>query len=94
MMGPLAASASSGAVGAAAGLLGGSTASVGANSGDGEVGLLLTVLGVLGGCSEDGQRLLMAVDGGCAPVGLVGQGTDVLVVILGELEADGSREAV
>ena len=35
----------------------------------------------------------VAVDGGGTPVGLVSQGADLLVVILGELQADCSGEA-
>ena len=35
----------------------------------------------------------MAVKGGGAPVSLVGQGTDILMVILGKLQADCSGKA-
>ena len=83
-----------GAVWTAAGLLGGLTTPEGAHSSDREVGLLLTVLEILGGCSKDRKRLLMAVDGRCAPVGLVGQGADVLMVVFSELKADSGREVV
>ena len=43
---------------------------------------------------SDRERLLMAVDRRSAPVGFVSQGTDVLVVVFGELHADGGGEAV
>ena len=35
----------------------------------------------------------MVVDGRCAPVGLVGQGSDVLIVVFSELKADSGQEA-
>ena len=92
MLGPLAASAAPGAVWTAAGLLGGPTTPEGAHSCDGEVGLLLAVLEILGSCSKDGKQLLMVVDGRCAPVGLVGQGADVLMVVFSELKVDSGRE--
>ena len=85
VLGPLAASAAPGAVWDATGLLGGPTASERADSGYGAVRLLFPALKIFGGCSVDGKRLLMAVDGRGAPVG---QGTDVLVVVFGELQAD------
>ena len=54
--------------------------------------MLLASLEIFGGCGEDGKRLLMAVDGRGAPVGLVSQGADVLVVVFSELKADGGGE--
>ena len=84
-LGPLAAS---GVALAATGPLVEAAAPGRAHSGDGVVGLLLCVLGVVGGGGEHRQQLLVAVNGGGAPVSLVGQGTNILVVILGELQAD------
>ena len=34
----------------------------------------------------------MAEDGRCAPVGIVGQGADVLMVVFSELKVDSGRE--
>ena len=89
-LGPLAAS---GAALAATGPLVEAAAPGRAHGSNSEVGLLLVVLGVNGGGGEHRQQLLVAVDGGSAPVGLVGQGADLLVVILGELQADCRWEA-
>ena len=50
--------------------------------------MLLAVLAVVSSSSEHGEQLLMAVDGCSTPVGLVGKGSDILVVILGELQVD------
>ena len=50
--------------------------------------MLLAVLAVVGSSGEHGEQLLMAVDGCSTPVGLVGKGSDVLVVVLGELQVD------
>ena len=73
---------------AASGLLGGATTPVGAHSRDGEVRLLLVVLAVVSGGSEHREQLQLAVYGCSIPVSLVGQGADVLVVVLCELQAD------
>ena len=89
---PLAASAASGVLAASGPLVEAATPGR-AHGGDGVVGLLLGVLGVVGGGCKHWQQLLVAVNGGGAPVGLVGQGADILVVILGELQADCSGEA-
>ena len=73
----------------------GEAATIGrAHGGDRLVRLLLCVLAVVSSGGEDQQQLMVAVNGGGAPVGHVGQGANILVVVLSELQADCSGEAV
>ena len=89
VLGPLAASATPGAVGTATGPLGRPTTSERADGGYSAVRLILAALEIFGGGGVDRKRLLMAVDRRGTPVGFVSLGTDVLVVVFGELQADG-----
>ena len=92
-LGLLAASAAFGVVLATSGPLVEAATLGRAHGGDGVFGLLLGVLAVVGGDGEHWQQLLVAVNGGGSPVSLVGQGVDILVVVLGELKVNRSREA-
>ena len=93
VLGPLAASAAFGVVLATAGPLEGAATPVRAHSGEVVVRLLLVDLAVVSGSGEDWQHLLVVVDGDGAPVGLVSQGRNVLIVVLGELQADCNGKA-
>ena len=88
----LAASTAFGAVLAAMGPREKATTLVGTNC-YGVVGLVILDLTVIKGGSRHRKELLVAVDGGCASVRLVRQGTAILMGVLGELKTNCCREA-